>query len=129
VELALTGSSLIPDIRRLTADKVIECHYDYAVASHYCIQVQGGYDSTNEVSRPCAKFQILILQSNPVLITLVESDVTAKTRPVRAPIRSFRSLPDCLSHILYQLSLIHVVIRPTLTVPSYPPDIKWSPFK
>jgi len=57
------------------------------------------YGSINEVSRPWAKFQILILQSKPVLITRVESAVTANTRPVRAPIRSLRSLPLVLSHI------------------------------
>ena len=57
-----------------------------------------------DVSRPWAKFQILILQSNPVLTTLVESAVTANTRPVLAPVRSFRSLPVVLSHIYHQYS-------------------------
>jgi hypothetical protein len=58
--------------------------------------------SMKEVSRPWAKFQILILQSKPVLITRVESAVTANTRPVLAPVRSLRSFPDVLSHIYHQ---------------------------
>jgi hypothetical protein len=57
-----------------------------------------------DVSRPWAKFQIFILQSKPVLITRVESAVTANTRPVLAPVRSFRSLPVVLSHIYHQSS-------------------------
>jgi hypothetical protein len=57
-----------------------------------------------DVSRPWAKFQILILQSKPVLMTRVESAVTANTRPVLAPVRSFRSLPVVLSHIYHQSS-------------------------
>lgn len=57
-----------------------------------------------DVSRPWAKFQILILQSKPVLITRVESAVTANTRPVLAPVRSFRSFPVVLSHIYHQSS-------------------------
>ena len=55
-----------------------------------------------DVSRPWAKFQILILQSRPVLMTRVESAVTANTRPVLAPVRSLRSFPVVLSHIYHQ---------------------------
>jgi hypothetical protein len=83
-----------------------------------------------EVSRPRAKFQILILQSKPVLMTRVESAVTANTRPVLAPVRSFRSFPVVLSHIYYQrcFARAYLVSPPEHSfAPIYSRyDVEWS---
>ena len=77
--------------------------------------------SMKDVSRPWAKFQILILQSKPVLMTRVESAVTANTRPVLAPVRSLSSFPLVLSHIYHQRCFARAYLVS-------PPEHSFAPF-